>query len=103
MKRRHAGSYQLIAVIVFGLLALFVSSAQAQAYKYASIDYPNATRTRTWGISPRGVIVGDYRDSSGTSHGFLLVGGRYVTVDVPGSLIGLPGVLPTGLKGINPA
>ena len=103
MKRHHAGSYQPIAVIVFGLLTLFVSSAQAQAYKYASIDYPNATRTRTWGISPGGVIVGDYLDSAHVQRGFLLVRGRYVPVDVPGALIGLPGVLPTGLRGINPA
>jgi len=90
-------------VIMLVLLALAVSSAQAQSYKYASIDYPNAIRTRAWGINSSGVIVGDYRDSSGTLHGFLLVGGRYVTVDVPGSLIGLPGVLPTGLRSINPA
>jgi hypothetical protein len=89
-------------VIVLGLLALTVSSAQAQAYNYASIDYPKAIRTRTFGISPGGVIVGDYRDSSGTLHGFLLVGGRYVTVDVPGAIIGLTGVLPTSLRGINP-
>src|SRR5262250_2674611 len=90
-------------VVVFGLLALAVSSAQAQAYNYASIDYPNAIRTRTFGISPGGVIVGDYRDSAGTLHGFLLAGGRYVTVDVPGALVGLTGALPTGPRGINPA
>jgi hypothetical protein len=93
----------LRSITVFGLLALAVSSAHAQAYNYASIDYPNAIRTRTFGISPGGVIVGDYRDSSGTLHGFLVAGERYVTVDVPGALIGLTGVLPTRLQGINPA
>jgi hypothetical protein len=93
----------LRSMTLFGLVALAVSSAQTQAYNYASIDYPNAIRTRTFGISPGGVIVGDYRDSSGTLHGFLLVGRRYVTVDVPGALIGLTGVLPTALRGINPA
>jgi len=93
----------LLPITVFGLLALAPTSAQAQAYNYASIDYPNAIRTRTFGISPGGVIVGDYRDSSGALHGFLLAGGRYVTADVPGALIGLTGVLPTSLKGINPA
>jgi hypothetical protein len=90
-------------VIIIAWLAVAAASAQAQAYSYASIDYPNAIRTRAFGISPGGVIVGDYRDSSATLHGFLLVGGRYVTVDVPGALIGLPGVLPTGLRGVNPA
>jgi len=99
MMREHL----LRLVIVFGLLALAVSSVQAQGYNYTSIDYPNAIRTRTFGISPGGVIVGDYRDGSGTLHGFLLSGGRYITVDVPGALIGLMGVLPTSLRGINPA
>ena len=92
----------LRSISVFGLLALAASSAQAQAYRYTSVDYPNAIRTRTFGISPGGIIVGDYRDSSAALHGFVLVGGRYVTVDVPGALIGLAGVLPTSLKGINP-
>jgi len=32
------------------------------------------------------VIVGYYRDSKGTYHGFLLKGKRYKTLDVPGSL-----------------
>jgi hypothetical protein len=89
-------------VIVLGLLALAVSSAQAQAFSYAPVDFPNAIRTRAWGINPGGVIVGDYLDSSRTLHGFLLVGERYVTVDVPGSLIGVTGVLPTSLRGVNP-
>src|SRR5215472_12715209 len=90
-------------VVSLGWLALAVSSAQAQGYNYTSIDYPNAIRTRTFGISPGGVIVGDYRDGSGTRHGFLLSQGRYITVDVPGVLIGLTGVLQTSLQGINPA
>ena len=90
-------------IVAFGSLALGTLSAQAQAYNYTSIDYPKAIRTRTFGIGPGGVIVGDYRDSSATLHGFLLIGGRYITVDVPGALVGLTGVLPTSLKGINPA
>jgi len=94
-----AGIFTLSAAI----LLASTSFAQAQAYNYASIDYPNAIRTRAWGINPGDGIVGDYLDTSRTLHGFLLSGGLYVTVDVPGSLIGLSGVLPTSLRGINPA
>ncbi len=90
-------------IIALGFAVLAIGSAQAQSFNYASVDFPNAIRTRAWGISPGGVIIGDYRDSSNVPHGFLLSGGRYVTVDVPGSLIGLPGALPTNLRGINPA
>jgi hypothetical protein len=38
-------------------------------------------------ISPDGsVIVGDYADSAGVLHGFLLRGGTYTTYDVPGAM-----------------
>jgi hypothetical protein len=89
-------------IYVFGVLLLFVAATQAQSFNFASVDYPNATRTRAFGINPGGIIVGDYLDSSKTSHGFLLSGGQYVTVDVPGSIVGLAGTLPTQLRGISP-
>ena len=72
-------------------------------FLYTSVDFPNAIRTRAWGINRRGTIVGDYRDTSNVSHGFLLSREGYVTVDVPGALIGQPGSLPTSLRAINPS
>jgi len=97
------------------LLALLSSVAIAQTpygardlgtdrrhFLYTSVDFPNAIRTRAWGINRRGTIVGDYRDRSNVLHGFLLSREGYVTVDVPGALIGQPGTLPTSLRGINP-
>jgi hypothetical protein len=89
-------------IIALGFAVLAICSAQAQSFNYASVDFPNAIRTRAWGINPGGVIVGDYLDSSRVSHGFLLSEGHYVTVDVPGSLIGLTGTLPTSLRGVSP-
>ena len=89
-------------IFALGFAVLAIGSAQAQSFNYASVDFPNAIRTRAWGINPGGVIVGDYLDGFGVLHGFLLGGGRYVNVDVPGSVMGLPGTLPTSLRGINP-
>jgi len=89
-------------IIALGFAVLAIGSAQAQSFNYASVDFPNAIRTRAWGINPGGVIVGDYLDSSSVSHGFLFSEGDYVTVDVPGSLIGLTGTLPTSLRGASP-
>jgi len=89
-------------IFALGLLALVAGSAQAQSFNYASVDFPNAIRTRAWGINPGGVIVGDYSDSSNVAHGFVLSGGHYITVDVPGAVLGLTGTLPTNLRGINP-
>src|SRR5256885_16792847 len=90
-------------IFALGLLALMASAAPAQSFNYAPVDFPNAIRTRAWGINPGGVIVGDYRDASNVPHGFVLSGGHYISVDVPGSVLGLTGTLPTNLRGINPA
>src|SRR5437660_6590550 len=90
-------------IIALGFAVLAIGSAQAQSFDYASVDFPNATRTRAWGINPGGVIVGDYRDASNVPHGFVLSGGHYITLDVPGSVLGLMGTLPTNLRAINPA
>jgi uncharacterized membrane protein len=89
-------------IIALGFAVLAIGSAQAQSFNYASVDFPNAIRTRAWGINPGGVIVGDYLDRSAVLHGFLLGGGHYINVDVPGSIIGLTDNLPTSLRGINP-
>jgi len=89
-------------IIALGFAVLAIGSAQAQSFNYASVDFPYAIRTRAWGINPGGVIVGDYLDGAGVLHGFLLGGGHYINVDVPGSIIGLTGSLPTSLRGINP-
>ena len=89
-------------IITIGFAVLAFGSAQAQSFNYASVDFPNAIRTRAWGINPGGVIVGDYRDMSNVPHGFVLSGGHYITLDVPGSIIGLTGTLPTNLRAINP-
>jgi hypothetical protein len=66
---------------------------------YTSIDYPDAASTGgsaiATGINPRGDIVGQYMDSSGVTHGFVLDARGYRTVDISGYAA-------TVLTGINP-
>jgi len=50
---------------------------------FTPIDVPGATNTIPNFINLQGVIVGSYTDSAGTSHGFVLKGGTYTTVDYP--------------------
>jgi hypothetical protein len=51
----------------------------------ATIDFPGATGTITYGINNLGQIVGSYL-VNGVAHGFLLSSaGAYTTVDVPGA------------------
>jgi hypothetical protein len=45
-----------------------------------------ATSLYTGGMNDRGWIVGSYDDSNGISHGFLLQGKKYTTLDVPTSI-----------------
>ena len=57
-------------------------------------DVPGATNgTNAYGINNSGQIVGTYYDAAG-AHGFLLSGGSYTTLDVPGGRF-------TSARGIN--
>jgi hypothetical protein len=48
------------------------ASGPSQPAKFTQIDVPGAILTDANGINPRGDIVGDYVDSDGNEHGFLL-------------------------------
>ncbi|MBZ5617854.1 MAG: hypothetical protein LAQ69_03845 [Acidobacteriia bacterium] len=41
-------------------------------FNFATIDFPGATSTDAYGINSRGDVVGDYVDSAGKTHGYLL-------------------------------
>jgi uncharacterized membrane protein len=51
--------------------------------KCTTIAPPGATSTQANGLNDNGQIVGNYLDSAGVQHGFLLSGGKYTTLDVP--------------------
>ena len=89
----------------------FVSAVNAaQTFTYHSIDAPCescpggiARRTALGGINAAGDIVGVYTDAVGVQHGFQLSRGEFTTIDVPGALSGVSGVLPTVARGIGPS
>src|SRR5260370_36035976 len=90
--------------------ALLLSAApgRAQSFSFTTIDVPCsscpagiARRSAIAGINPGGDIVGVYTDAVGKSNGFLLSGGQFTTIDVPGSLVGSTGTLPTDARGIS--
>jgi hypothetical protein len=119
-----------ISRILGGLLVLTPGSF-AQSFSFVSIDVPCGSaaplscpngisrRTALGGINPAGDLVGVYMDGVGKSHGFVLKdaqftstdvpnvlalsGGEFITIDVPGSLVGVAGHLPSVARGINPA
>lgn len=77
---------------VFGglmALSLFLSIAgQAQAeYTFSRLDVPGSSfGTVASGINDAGQIVGQYFDVGSRGHGFLLSGGVYTPIDVPGAI-----------------
>jgi hypothetical protein len=61
------------------------TSHVSESFNYKTIDFPGATQTRALGLNNRGHIVGDYSDSSGVFHGYLLSQGDFSSIDAPGS------------------
>lgn len=60
---------------------------------YAQFDYPGATFTQAWDVSPNGTVVGYF--NAVDSHGFTLDANGFTQIDVPGASW-------TRLFGINP-
>jgi probable HAF family extracellular repeat protein len=79
------------------------NQAGEPTFKFAPIDVPDAAATLATGINARGAVVGIYYDTAGNEHGFLLKDHNFLTVDVPGSLVGVSGMLQTEANGINAA
>jgi probable HAF family extracellular repeat protein len=50
---------------------------------YTMLDFPGAILTEAVGINDEGDVVGDYRDSAGTFHGFVWDEAQFRTIDVP--------------------
>jgi hypothetical protein len=108
--RRHLA----VAILTLSSALLLAAPSMAQSYDFASIDVPCSAapptscpngisrRTAIGGINPAGHIVGVYTDGVGKQHGFLLSGGQFTTIDVPGALAGVAGTLPTVARGISP-
>jgi uncharacterized membrane protein len=53
------------------------------ALKFIPFDFPHASATNPGSINARGDIVGNYHDTNGVVHGFLLRQGVFFTIDFP--------------------
>jgi probable HAF family extracellular repeat protein len=77
---------KILMTLFLGLLTLLfgVTKVIAVQYTYAPIDVPNAVKSTAYAINNVGQIVGWYGDSSNCSHGYVLSGGSFTTIDYPG-------------------
>ncbi len=58
-------------------------------YKYTTLDFPQAARTRAIGVNNHGTVVGRYA-LAGVVHGFICQNGQYTSLDVPGAAATYP-------------
>lgn len=64
---------------------------------FTPFDVPGSVATSTWDMNPSGEIVGTYVDTNVKTHGFLMTGGEFFSIDFPAQ-----GVKRTQAFGINP-
>jgi probable HAF family extracellular repeat protein len=63
-------------------VALLLANAAFKVVK----NPPNGISTCPFGLSNNGKVVGAYEDKNGKTHGFLLVGKTYTSIDHPGAV-----------------
>jgi hypothetical protein len=73
-----------LAALAFGLLLSVPGLAQAQ-YRFSKIDVPGATRTAANGNNTLEIVVGEFDDANGLTHGFVWKEGVFTTIDAPGA------------------
>src|SRR5688572_16834593 len=56
------------------------------AFTFTTVMVPGSISTAPQGISREGVIVGNFRDATGT-HGFVFRNGTFTTLDYPGATV----------------
>jgi len=90
LTNRRRALYWVLSAFSAGIGFLLLSepllAQQALKGTFTAIDFPGSTYTRPLGINAEGDVVGNYRDTSGTSHGFVMNEAGFNTVDYPGAL-----------------
>ncbi len=79
------------------LEALEDRTVPSGGYRFSTIDDPSGSQGNfAFGINSSGAIVGRYTDANSVTHGFLLKGGQYTTLDDPYAVGG--GTIATGIN-----
>jgi hypothetical protein len=70
---------------VAACLCLAATGAGAQSQTFTTNDFPGAVSTQARSVNALGEIVGWYTDSAGRTHGYVLSGGHFRSIDFPGA------------------
>jgi len=77
----RTATVKIFASVLFGVL--LSSALFATDYRYTKIDPPNSILTVARGINARGDILGNYVDTDGVGHDFLLHNSVYSNIEYP--------------------
>ncbi len=80
-------SMAFVTVLLFCLTSLAPAQNALSHNTFFTIDYPLAGVTNTEAVAstPSGIIVGNYYDSAGVQHGFMLKDRVFTSIDFPGA------------------
>jgi uncharacterized membrane protein len=87
----------VITGLYFDMIAGKARSYVLTGGTFTPFDVPGSVATSAWDMNPSGEIVGTYVDASLKTHGFLMTGGEFFSIDFPAQ-----GVKRTQGFGINP-
>jgi uncharacterized membrane protein len=78
---------KLVMCVLGFVLALVATVTAADAppltFKFTTVNVPGAIQTFPLGVNNSGVIVGEYYDKTGVSHGYILNGKKLIKFDDP--------------------
>jgi YVTN family beta-propeller protein len=75
----------VVFLFTFIATTIMLTAVPVAAQQIVIINYPGATSTSPATINDVGQVVGSYTDDGGATHGFLLSGGVFTSIDPPGS------------------
>lgn len=79
---RQMANYLVALSLVLGITA----KSQAGGPTYTTIAFPGALGNDANGINLTGQVVGDYIDTAGIEHGYLLSSGTFTSITFPGAI-----------------
>jgi len=83
MKKYRSITSVLAFVLAFTVAVAIAANAPELKFKFTKNNVPGAQQTFAYGINNAGVTVGQYQDTSGVWHGYILRGKKLKTLDDP--------------------
>jgi hypothetical protein len=95
--RKRKVSLCVMRFVLLVTVAAVAADAPLLTFKFTTVNVPGAVQTYPGGVNNAGVTVGEYIDTSGATHGYILKGKKLTTLDDPKAKAGT-----TAANNLNP-